>query len=193
MECLDYLLDGLDGFPETKPYHLCEPSSWCVDGGKGRRHLDCILIEDKFHPGSGEANCALVTDGTFQPGLSAKASTYHELAATLALIAGGYWWRYVAEYGVSTEETLNYVSWAEVKQQLCDYDRQELALLFDEYFAGRKYEAEFPGLVARITRESWGFDKEWDREALEREEPVVAEDAEDSEELLPVIAEQNKK
>jgi len=123
--------------PDAKPYHLCEPSSWVVAGGEGRRHLDCILIDDKFNPESVEANCALVTDGTFQPGLSVRASAYHELAATLALIAGGYWMRHALEKGAGAKETLGYVSWAEVKQQLCVDDREELAHLFDEYFASR--------------------------------------------------------
>ena len=65
----------------------------------------------------------MVTDGTFQPGLSPRASAYHEIAATLALVAGGYWKRHVFAKGIDTKEALEYVSWAEVKQKLCDDDR----------------------------------------------------------------------
>ena len=79
----------------------------------------------------------MVTDGTFQPGLSPRASAYHEIAATLALVAGGYWKRHVIANIIQTKEALDYVSWGEVRQKLCDDDRQELALLFDVYFASR--------------------------------------------------------
>ena len=104
-------------------------------GEKGERKLSALCPDFKFE--ESEPNCALVTDGTFQPKLSARASAYHEIAATLALVAGGYWKRHVIAKGNDWEEALDYVSWAEVKQQLCDDDRQELALLFDDYFAGR--------------------------------------------------------
>ena len=118
-----------------KPYHFCEPSSWQVAGKKGERKLFAACLNDKFD--ESEPNCALVTDGTFQPGLSPRASAYHEIAATLALVAGGYWKRHVLANIIQTKEALDYVSWGEVRQKLCDDDRQELALLFDVYFASR--------------------------------------------------------
>ena len=65
----------------------------------------------------------MVTDGTFQPGLTPRASAYHEIAATLALVAGGYWKRHVLAKAINSTEALEYVSWAEVKQQLCKDDR----------------------------------------------------------------------
>jgi hypothetical protein len=90
-------------------------------GKKGERKLSCISLSAAFE--DSEPNCALVTDGTFQPGLSPRASAYHEIAATLALVAGGYWKRHVLAKGNNWKEALDYVSWAEVKQQLCDDDR----------------------------------------------------------------------
>ena len=90
-------------------------------GKKGGRKLSCICFNSVFD--YQEPNCALVTDGTFQPILSPRASAYHEIAATLALVAGGYWKRHVLAKGNNWKEALEYVSWAEVKQQLCDDDR----------------------------------------------------------------------
>ena len=118
-----------------KPHHFCEPSSWVIMGKKGGRKLSCICFNAGFD--QSEPNCALVTDGTFQPGLSPRASAYHEIAATLALVAGGYWKQHVLANIIQTKEALDYVSWGEVRQKLCDEDRQELALLFDVYFASR--------------------------------------------------------
>lgn len=104
-----------------KPHHFSEPSSWVVIGKKGERKLSFTIFNALFE--ESEPNCALVTDGTFQPKLSPRASAYHEIAATLALVAGGYWKRHVLAKGNNWEEALEYVSWAEVKQQLCDDDR----------------------------------------------------------------------
>lgn len=45
---------------------------------------------------------------------------------------------------------LDYVSWAEVKQQLCDDGRQGLADLFDEFFRSRRYKKEIRPLLGAI-------------------------------------------
>ena len=76
-------------------------------------------------------NSVLVADGTLEADLRVNACVYYEIAATLALIAGGYWKRHVSQYGTRRIKMLDYVSWAEVKQQLCDAGRPGLADLFD--------------------------------------------------------------
>ena len=68
-------------------------------------------------------NSVLVADGTLEARLRVNACVYYEAAATLALIAGGYWKRHVKQHGIRRSKMLDYVSWAEVKQQLCDDDR----------------------------------------------------------------------
>jgi hypothetical protein len=79
-------------------------------------------------------NSVLVADGTLEARLRVNACVYYEAAATLALIAGGYWKRHVSQHGIRRSKMLDYVSWAEARQQLCDDGRPGLADLFDEFF-----------------------------------------------------------
>ena len=106
-------------------------------------------------------NSVLVADGTLEAGLRVNACVYYEIAATLALIAGGYWKRHVSQYGTRRIKMLDYVSWAEVKQQLCDAGRPGLADLFDEFFKSRRYKREIRLLLEAIAQNSWGFDADW--------------------------------
>ena len=57
---------------------------------------------------------------------------------------------------------LAYVSWAEVKQQLCEDGRPQLANLFEEFFRRRHYKEDIERLLLDIAREDWGFDAVWD-------------------------------
>ena len=68
-------------------------------------------------------NSVLIAYGTLEASLRVNACVYFEAAATLALIAGGYWKRHVHQRGSQRSKMLDYISWAEVKQQLCDDDR----------------------------------------------------------------------
>ena len=108
-------------------------------------------------------NSVLVADGTLEAGLRVFACVYYEAAATLALIAGGYWKRHVRQHGNRRSKMLDYVSWAEVKQQLCDAGRPGLADLFDEFFKNRRYRMDLDTLLAAIAENSWGFDADWDQ------------------------------
>jgi hypothetical protein len=108
-------------------------------------------------------NSVLVADGTLEARLRVNACVYFETAATLALIAGGYWKRHVSEHGVRRGKMLDYFSWAEVRQQLCDDGRPGLADLFDEFFKSRRYKMELRTLLDAIAKNSWGFDADWDR------------------------------
>ena len=108
-------------------------------------------------------NSVLVADGTLEARLRVNACVYFETAATLALIAGGYWKRHVSEHGVRRGKMLDYFSWAEVRQQLCDDGRPLLADLFDEFFKSRRYKKEIRALLDAIAQNSWGFDADWDQ------------------------------
>ena len=100
-------------------------------------------------------NSVLVADGTLEARLRLNACVYFEAAATLALIAGGYWKRHVNQHGLRRSKMLDYVSWAEVKQQLCDDGRPGLADLFDEFFKSRRYRTDLTKLLATIAENSW--------------------------------------
>ena len=108
-------------------------------------------------------NSVLIADGTLEASLRVNACVYYEAAATLALIAGGYWKQHVSQHGIRRTKMLGYVSWAEVRQQLCDDGRPGLADLFDEFFKSRRYRTELNTLLAAIAENSWGFDADWDQ------------------------------
>jgi len=108
-------------------------------------------------------NSVLVADGTLEARLRVNACVYYEAAATLALIAGGYWKRHVSEHGIRRSKMLEYVSWAEVRQQLCDDGRPLLADLFHEFFKSRRYKKEIRPLLDAIAENSWGFDADWEQ------------------------------
>ena len=124
-------------------------------------------------------NSVLVADGTLEARLRVNACVYYEAAATLALIAGGYWKRHVSQHGIRRSKMLDYVSWAEARQQLCDDGRPGLADLFDEFFKSRRYKREIGPLLYAIAQNSWGFDADWDQpeqpSASDYEPPSVEE------------------
>ncbi len=55
---------------------------------------------------------------------------------------------------------LDYISWAEVKEQLDTDGREDLAFLFESYFSSRRYEAGLPALLEAVGAGTWGFEGE---------------------------------
>ena len=129
-------------------------------------------------------NSVLIADGTLEASLRVNACVYYEAAATLALIAGGYWKRHVHQRGSQRSKMLDYISWAEVKQQLNDDGRACLADLFDRFFKSRRYRERLPELLDAIAENSWGFETDWDQPELSYESEY---------ELPSVDEEQNSK
>ena len=150
---------------EVRPINICEPSAWSMRFCETSKQWELRFVghNKETERRNLVPNSVLVADGTLEARLRVNACVYYEAAATLALIAGGYWKRHVDQHGIRRSKMLNYVSWAEVKQQLCDDGRPGLADLFDEFFKSCRYRTDLLTLLNAIAENSWGFDADWDQ------------------------------